>query len=178
MSKSFFRFGFLKRMTSPTVAEVSDIGGNTQETIVYPHGLYAKPVQKSCMINPSMNGETQNAITPMQDFIEDLEEKDVRVTDGKNEVDLNYNSGTLKISGKELANIVSKSVSITGTEDASVAGLVATLQGIIKAEVFAQVVNLQGTTINITSGGTITITAPNINLNGSCKCNGEAIVTA
>jgi len=101
MVKAFLRFGFIKKMISPTVAEVGDVGGDLQETMISLKGVYSKPREGDCIILPAMNGETQNILIPIQDFVE-LENGDTYYTDEKSYIHMQYKDGDIKIFTKKL----------------------------------------------------------------------------
>lgn len=116
--KGFLKFGFIKNMLSPTVAQIEDIGGEVQETIISPKGLYSKPVETDAVNMPVMDGETQMAVMPIQDFIDWIKDRDVILTDDKSYIHFQYEDGKLKISADaELDIYANKKITVTSLEE-------------------------------------------------------------
>ena len=110
--KGFLKFGFIKKMMSPTVADMDDIGGELQETMVSPKGVYSKPLEENCIILPVMDGETQNILIPIQDFVEGLGDGDTYYTDKKSYIHMQYGDGDIKLFTRNLIIEAEESVEI------------------------------------------------------------------
>lgn len=95
------RFGRIKRMVNSLVAEVSGMGGTTQDRYVSPKGLYAKPVGEDALVIPLSRGNSQDIVFALQEEVE-LGDGDVYVTDDVSYIHFRYDGESIALKTKDL----------------------------------------------------------------------------
>ena len=88
------------RQTNEKTYEVENLGGNTQNDIISPKGLYSSP-QNEKGLTLNVNGSDSQIILPLQKHIE-LQPGDVCITNGKSNILLSFADDTIKINSENI----------------------------------------------------------------------------
>lgn len=127
------RFARILRTIKSYLVEIISIGGNTQNRLVSPKGLYSKPKNENAIVINLANGENQDVVMCIQKDV-DLEDNDVYLTDDRNFIHFKYENGIIFIKGD---SVFDDDVQINGS---------LTVKGAIVSETSMTAPKVEGTT--------------------------------